>query len=422
MLALRPALRCARAQSIERSLVQPPRIATRGFATTLRRAEELHKTPLYDFHVKNAAKMVPFAGWSMPLSYGEVGQITAHKHVRSSAGLFDVSHMLQHNFAGPTAQSFLLSLCPSSLASLAPFSSTLSVILNETGGIIDDTIITKHSDEEFYVVTNAGRSTEDKEWIGKQLDKWNEEQGAEGQVQWETLDGWGLLALQGPKAKDVVQGMTDKDLSGIKFGQSTFAELDNGQGGKVKCHLARGGYTGEDGFEISIPPAEAVAIGERIARHPDVLLIGLGARDSLRLEAGMCLYGHDLDESVSPVEAGLSWVIGKDRRAEDSTPVFPGKSRILAELVSGPSRRRVGFEITGAPAREGCKVFDSAGTKQIGVITSGIPSPSLGTNIAMGYVENGQHKKGTAVKVEVRKKLREAVVRPMPFVPTKYFK
>ncbi|WWD18007.1 glycine cleavage system T protein [Kwoniella shandongensis] len=417
MLVLRPALRCARApSSLSRLSV------SRGFATTLRRAEELHKTPLYDFHVKNAAKMVPFAGWSMPLSYGEVGQITAHKHVRSSAGLFDVSHMLQHNFTGPTAQSFLLTLCPSSLASLPPFSSTLSVLLNEVGGIIDDTIITKHSDDAFYVVTNAGRAKEDKEFITKQLAKWNAEHKDGEKVKWETLEGWGLLALQGPKAKDVVQGMTDKDLSEIKFGQSAFVELDNGKGDKVKCHLARGGYTGEDGFEISIPPAEAVAIGERIAQHPDVLLIGLGARDSLRLEAGMCLYGHDLDESISPVEAGLSWVIGKDRRAEDATPTFPGKSRILTELAKGPGKRRVGFEVIGAPAREGSKIFDAAGTKQIGVITSGIPSPSLGTNIAMGYIENGQHKKGTEVKVEVRKKLRDAVVRPMPFVPTKYYK
>lgn len=216
--------------------------------------------------------MVPFAGYSMPLSYGETGQsecfimktlihtrshaqltATAHKHVRSDAGLFDVSHMLQHNFTGPTAQEFLLTLCPSSLDSLKPFTSTLSVLLNEQGGIIDDTIITKHSDTFFYVVTNAGRADEDKAHITQKLDEWNA--AHQGQkVKWETLDGWGLLALQGPKAKDVLQRMTDQDLSQVKFGSSVFADIKTTDGQVVKCHIARGGYTGEDGFEVWIVP------------------------------------------------------------------------------------------------------------------------------------------------------------------------
>ncbi|RSH91873.1 Aminomethyltransferase, mitochondrial [Saitozyma podzolica] len=394
------------------------RVLLRGLSTSAARSEELKKTPLYDFHVQHKAKMVPFAGWSMPLSYGEVGQITAHNHVRNAAGLFDVSHMLQHRFTGPSSQSFLESLSPSSLHALTPFSSTLSVLLNESGGIIDDTIITKHSDNDFYVVTNAGRSEEDKAHIGSKLAEWNENHPGK-EVKWETMDGWGLLALQGPKAAEVLQGLTETDLSAVKFGQSAFAEI--GQG-KVTCHVARGGYTGEDGFEVSIPPEHAVELTELLSGHPDVQLIGLGARDSLRLEAGMCLYGHDLDESVSPVEAALTWVIGKDRRAPDAPNPFPGKSRILEEIANGPKRRRVGFEVIGVPAREGCKVFAADGKTEIGVITSGIPSPTLGTNIAMGYVLNGQHKKGTKVQVEVRRKLREAVVKPMPFVPTKYYK
>lgn len=170
--------------------------------------------------------------------------------------------------------------------------------------------------------------------------------------------------------------------------------------------------------QISIPPEHAVSITEQLLSAPEVWPIGLGARDSLRLEAGMCLYGHDLDETISPVEGALSWLIGKDRRVEGS---FPGSSRILAELKDGPKRRRVGFEVPGAPAREGAKVFDAEGN-EIGVITSGIPSPTLGTNIAMGYVKNGMHKKGTKVQIEIRKKLRDATVRPMPFVPTKYYK
>ena len=350
----------------------------------------------------------------------ELTAATAHNHVRTAAGLFDVSHMLQHHFEGPGAQDFLLSLCPSSLDALAPFSSTLSVLLNEAGGIIDDTIITKQADDsKFYVVTNAGRIAEDKALFSTKVEEWNATH-PDKQVKWSTLDGWGLVALQGPKAAEVLQTLTDTDLSKVKFGQSTYAKV--GKDG-VECHIARGGYTGEDGFEISIPPQSAVGITEQITSHPDVLPIGLGARDSLRLEAGMCLYGHDLDESISPVEAGLSWVIGKDRRTLDTPHRFPGQGRILTELAKpGPIRRRVGFVITGSPAREGCVVFDEEGKEQIGVITSGIPSPTLGKNIAMGYIANGSHKKGTPVKIEVRKKLRDAVVSPMPFVPSKYFK
>lgn len=158
---------------------------------------------------------------------------------------------------------------------------------------------------------------------------------------------------------------------------------------------------------------------EEITSQPEVMLIGLGARDSLRLEAGMCLYGHDLDETISPIEGGLTWLVGKDRRTEGA---FPGASRILSEIANGPSRRRVGFAVKGAPAREGSKIFDAEGKEEIGVITSGIPSPTLGHPIAMGYVKNGQHKKGTKVMIEVRKKLREATVTPMPFVPPKYYK
>lgn len=207
---------------------------------------QLLKTPLYEYNVSSGAKMVPFAGYSMPLSYASIGQTTAHNHVRTSAGLFDVSHMLQHHFKGPGAQDFLLSLTPSSLASLKPWSSTLSVILNEEGGIVDDTIITKQGDDDtFYVVTNAGRIQEDKALIAKKLGEWKGDK-----VEWETLDGWGLVALQGPKAAEVLQGLVGGglDLSTIKFGQSAYGSVGKD---KVKCHIARGGYTGEDGFEVS---------------------------------------------------------------------------------------------------------------------------------------------------------------------------
>lgn len=359
--------------------------------------------------------MVPFAGFSMPLSYGDVGQVTAHNHVRTQAGLFDVSHMVQNLFTGPSTLAFLSHLCPSSLSTLPPYTSTLSVLLNHEGGIIDDMMVTKHDDENFYVVTNAGRAKEDGEWIEGRLKEWNEGAGKGKEVKWERLNGWGLIALQGPESSKVLQQHTSFNLNDFYFGQAAYIDIDG-----VKCHVARGGYTGEDGFEISIPPSDAVRLTKLIADTPPVQLIGLGARDSLRLEAGMCLYGHDLDETVSPIEAGLAWLVGKDRRAAGD---FIGASRVLQELKDGPKRRRVGLElIGGAPAREGAEILSADGQSTLGVVTSGIPSPTLSTNIAMGYIASGSHKKGTQVKVRVRKSLRDAVVKPMPFVPAKYFR
>ncbi|CAE6468416.1 unnamed protein product [Rhizoctonia solani] len=376
----------------------------------------LRKTILHDYHVANQAKMVPFAGYSMPLQYGTVGQIASHNHVRQSVGLFDVSHMVQSYISGPSATAFLEYLTPSSLSSLPEFSSTLSVLLNENGGIIDDTIISKHAPDVYYVVTNAGRRERDLAWFQEQIEKWNNEEGkGRGkEVNIEVLENWGLVALQGPKAAEVLQNISSFDFTSLVFGRSAFVDITG-----IRCHVARGGYTGEDGFEISIPPEHTVNIAELISKPP-VQLTGLGARDSLRLEAGMCLYGNDLDETTSPVEAGLSWVIGKSRKEKGG---FIGAETVLKQLKEGVTRRRVGFVIPEAPAREGAKIFavDSPET-QIGVVTSGIPSPTLGTNIAMGYIKHGHHKKGTKVLIDVRKKLRDAEVKGMPFVPTKYWK
>lgn len=376
----------------------------------------LRKTTLYDFHIANEAKMVPFAGYSMPLQYGSVGQVASHNHVRNSVGLFDVGHMVQSFISGPSATAFLEYLTPSSLSSLPSFGSTLSVLLNNDGGIIDDTVICKHADDVYYVVTNAGRRDRDLAWFNEQIEKWNHEdgKGRGREVHIQVLEDWGLIALQGPKSAEVLQTLTSYDVPSLFFGRSAYMDITG-----IQCHVARGGYTGEDGFEISIPPEHTANITKLFATSP-VQLTGLGARDSLRLEAGMCLYGHDLDETTTPVEAGLSWVIGKSRREHGG---FIGSSTVLKQLKEGPPRRRVGFVIPEAPAREGAKVYapDSPET-QIGVITSGIPSPTLGTNIAMGYIKNGYHKKGTKVLVDVRKKLREAEIKSMPFVPTKYWK
>ncbi|KAJ7289279.1 glycine cleavage system T protein [Mycena rebaudengoi] len=387
----------------------PITTSLRGLATS-----ELKKTGLYDFHVSNGAKMVPFAGYSMPLAYGDVGQVASHSHVRSSVGLFDVGHMVQSIFRGSTATGFLEWLTPSSLSSLKPYTSTLSVLLNERGGIIDDTIVTKHAEDAFYVVTNAGRRDRDLEWFSQKLKEWNaSEAGAKGPVEMELLDGWGLLALQGPAAASYLQSLTSYDLKELVFGTSAFIPIEG-----FNLHVARGGYTGEDGFEISIPPSQTVEVAELLSKSP-VQLTGLGARDSLRLEAGMCLYGNDLDEDTSPVEGGLSWVIGKDRK-ENGT--FIGAETVRQHLKDGPPRRRVGLVIDGAPARQGAKIFAPSTKDLLGTVTSGIPSPTLGKNIAMGYVLNGWHKKGTEVEVEVRNKMRKAVLTPMPFVKPKYWR
>ncbi|PFH48645.1 hypothetical protein AMATHDRAFT_64944 [Amanita thiersii Skay4041] len=381
-------------------------------------SEPLRRTGLYDFHVERGAKMVPFAGYSMPLLYGDVGQVASHHHVRTEAGLFDVGHMVQINFRGPTAAAFLEHLTPTIISNLPNYASTLSVLLNPSGGIIDDTMITRHSSDAFYIVTNAGRRDRDLPWFRSQLEEWNSPQGLGGQkgdpVEMEILEDWGLLALQGPKAAAHLQTFTSFDLKQLTFGKSAFVPIEG-----FNLHVARGGYTGEDGFEISIPPTHTVEVATLLTRSP-VQLAGLAARDSLRLEAGMCLYGNDLDETTSPVEAGLSWVVSAERR--DDVNGFIGAQEVLRQIKEGPKRRRIGMVVSGAPARQGAKIFKPGSDEQIGTITSGIPSPTLGKNIAMGYVSVGNHKKNTQLEVEVRGKRQQAVVTPMPFVKPTYYR
>lgn len=390
---------------------RPAILRVRGYAAA---AGELKKTGLYDFHVENGAKMVPFAGYAMPLAYGTVGAVASHNHVRESVGLFDVGHMMQSNFRGATATQFLEWLTPSSLSTLEPYSSTLSVLLNEKGGIIDDTVITKHAQDAFYVVTNAGRRDRDLPWFQQKLEEWNaSERAKDGKVELEVLENWGLLALQGPEAANYLQKFTSYDLKQLTFGKSAFVPIEG-----FNLHVARGGYTGEDGFEISIPPSQTVEVAKLLSQDP-VWLTGLGARDSLRLEAGMCLYGQDLDEDTTPVEAGLSWVIGKDRREKAD---FIGAEGVLKHLKEGPPRRRIGLVVEGAPARQGAKILEPNSGEQLGVVTSGQPSPTLGKNIAMGYIKSGWHQKGKEVAVEVRNKPRQAVLTPLPFYKPRFYR
>lgn len=242
----------------------------------------------------------------MPLSYQTLSQTQSHHHTRSAASLFDVSHMVQHHFEGPGAAGFLQWLTPSSLgSSMADHQSTLSVLLNHNGGILDDLVITKINNEKYYVVTNAGRREGDLAWIAERLQEWNGKEGEGQQVQHTVLENQGLVALQGPQAAEVLAKHTDADLQKLTFGKSVYATV----AGVPDCHIARGGYTGEDGFEISIAPEQTVKVTEALVGTQPTALAGLAARDSLRLEAGMCLYGHDLDESTSPSEGGLTWVV-----------------------------------------------------------------------------------------------------------------
>lgn len=394
-------------------------VSKRFNSTAATTEDGLLKTPFYDLHLELGGTMVPYAGFSMPVLYKAQSHIESHNWVRSKAGLFDVSHMLQHKFSGPGTTEFLEKITPGDLKSLKPFSSTLSVILNKAGGVVDDTIITKHGEDDFYVVTNAGCRDRDLAFIAEQLEEFGK-----GNVERTTIEG-GLLAFQGPEASEVLQKLTNFELSKIKFGNSAFVPLL----GLGEFHVARGGYTGEDGFEISIPDSAA---GNEIARallevQDFVRPIGLAARDSLRLEAGMCLYGHELSEEITPVEAGLTWVIGKNRR--DSTSGFNGADKILAQIADKKLVKEVrrGITVKGPAARENMDVYTSdsndvlTGTK-IGLVTSGSFSPTTKQNIGMAYVPRAYMKVGTDIKVNVRGKLREGKISKLPFIEPNYFR
>ncbi|KAB5580970.1 hypothetical protein GE09DRAFT_1084398 [Coniochaeta sp. 2T2.1] len=389
----------------------------------------LRQTPLHDLHVAHNAKLVPFGGFAMPVQYPSKSIKDSHNFTRTHASIFDVSHMVQRVFSGPGAAAFLQLVTPSDLGAIQVHKSTLSALLKEdgSGGIVDDTIITRLPDNQkgehvFYVVTNAGCREKDDAYFEEQLKKWTGDK-----VQQEQLSSHGLIALQGPKSAEILEQALSPhhpkpDLSELYFGSSVYARLT---AAREPVLISRGGYTGEDGFEISIPDSPlAVTQSLLDIGGSDVDLAGLGARDSLRLEAGMCLYGHDLDETTTPVEAGLAWIIPKSRRGKEAG--YHGAELISQQLTpktkggKGVERRRVGLVVEGAPAREGAEIW--AGDEKVGVVTSGCPSPTLGKNIAMGYVRDGLHKSGTEVEVLVRGKKRKGVVSKMPFVPAQYHK
>lgn len=397
------------------------------------------RTALYDLHLRHGAKMVPFGGYAMPVQYSDLSVGESHAWTRSKASLFDVGHMVQYHIEGPGAEAFLESLTPSGLKDLAPGQNTLSALLRpKTGGIVDDCIVTrldagpKHL---FYVVTNAGCRAKDYEFFCQAAEKWDAAMNPAVHVRNLQYDGeqFGLVALQGPLAPEILKSVMAEtckvDVSKWYFGTVKTITLRLSSGESLPIVATRGGYTGEDGFELSIHPSQTVEVTETLlstAGEDKLRLAGLGARDSLRLEAGMCLYGHDLDDTTTPVEAALAWIIPKHRRTLDG-PGFNGAETIVPQLTprskggTGVERRRVGMFVEGAPAREGAEIVDRDGAV-VGKVTSGCPSPTLKKNIAMGYVKDGMHKPGTELQVVVRGKKRKAVLTKMPFVPAKYWK
>ncbi|XP_077253905.1 glycine cleavage T-protein family [Tasmannia lanceolata] len=398
-------------QSITRRISQsdkkPAKIARRCFATDA----QLKKTALYDFHVANGGKMVPFAGWSMPIQYKD-SIMDSTLNCRENGSLFDVSHMCGLSLKGKDCVSFLEKLVIADVAGLKPGTGTLTVFTNEKGGAIDDSVITKVKDDHIYLVVNAGCRDKDLDHIETHMKAFKSKGGDVG---WHIYDERSLLALQGPLSAPVLQLLTKDDLSKMYFGEFRMLDING-----VHCFLTRTGYTGEDGFEISVPSENTLDLAKAILEKSEgkVRLTGLGARDSLRLEASLCLYGNDMEQHVTPVEAGLTWAIGKRRRAEGG---FLGADVILKQLEVGPSVRRVGFFSSGPPPRSHSEIIDGTG-KGIGEVTSGGFSPCLKKNIAMGYVKAGSHKPGTEVKIVIRGKSYDGVVTKMPFVPTKYYK
>ena len=362
-------------------------------------AEFLGKLPLDAWHRDHGGRMVPFAGYEMPVQYE--GIIAEHLWTRENAGLFDVSHMGQLLIHGRDVEAALETLMPGDFRAAADMKPKYSLLLDDDGGIIDDLMATRRG-EDFYVVVNGATKHGDIAAMHSRLP---------GGVVVDHMKEQALMALQGPRAVDVMETI----VPGV--GELGFMEGGpfNWKGNNL--WLSRSGYTGEDGFEISVPATAAAALADAITGHELAKPIGLGARDSLRLEAGLPLYGHDLDLGTTPVIAGLTFAINKRRRAEGG---FPGSLRILAELQNGPVQKRVGFEVEGRqPVREGALVLDGEGN-EVGRITSGGFSPSLQRPIAMGYVASHLAENGTALKLEQRGKLFDARVVPMPFVPHRY--
>lgn len=372
---------------------------------------DLARTPLYDLHCSLGARMVGFADYAMPVQYPQ-GIISEHLHTRAEAGLFDVSHMGQAILAGPYAARRLERLVPGDIATLAPGQMCYTQLLDAHGHILDDLMVTRLPDEggreRLFLVVNAATKRADFIHIAAELPD----------CALTVLDDRALLALQGPRAAEVLsRHLTSAAAESIMVMPFMSAKSFDWEG--VALNISRSGYTGEDGFEISIPATAAPIFAGKLLDEAEVRPIGLGARDSLRLEAGLCLYGHDIDRTTNPVEAGLLWSISKRRRTEGG---FFGYEQVKRAIDHGPTRRRVGFLLVGkAPAREGADIATLEG-EIIGRLTSGGFAPSLGRPIAMGYADAAYAAPGSQVSLMARGKPLAAKIVPMPFVPHHYFR
>lgn len=369
---------------------------------------QLSRTPLHPLHVERGAKLVDFAGWEMPVQY-PAGVMTEHLHTRSAASLFDVSHMAQilirpHSGDVADAAHALETATPASIAGLEPWRQRYALLTTETGGIGDDIMVANHG-EYFYVVSNASRADHDL-GVFRAIDG----------VDVEHVTDRALLALQGPAAETALARLIPA------VAELTFMDSVQLDWSGTTAWVSRSGYTGEDGFEVSVPAARAVEFAEALLAMDEVELAGLGARDSLRLEAGMPLYGHDLTTETTPARAGLAWAVPKVRRTGGTREGgFPGADVILPELAAGPANTRMGLRPEGrAPIREGAPVFaDETAAEPIGQVTSGGFGPSVGGPVAMATVPAGLAA-GTTVYAEVRGKRLPATITPLPFITPSY--
>lgn len=369
---------------------------------------DLNQTPLYDLHAELGAKMVPFAGYAMPVQY-PMGVMAEHMHCRAKAGLFDVSHMGQVMIDGADFSAVALALetlIPVDILGLADGRQRYGFFTNDAGGIMDDLMLARRGDAVFIVVNAACKSADIAHLQANLTD-----------VSVTQITDRALLALQGPRAETVLSTM-DPKAADMRFMDVADLTLNG-----VDCWVSRSGYTGEDGYEISVPADQAAGLAKALLAHPDVEPIGLGARDSLRLEGGLCLYGHDIATDTTPAQAALTWAIQKVRRAGgDRAGGFPGASVILSEIASEAPRKRVGLRPNGrAPMREGVELFDTEDADTpIGTITSGGFGPTLGGPVAMGYVPLDQTGTGTTVYGELRGKRLPLTVTPLPFIPSNF--
>ena len=359
------------------------------------------KTPLYDFHIAHQAKMVSFAGWSMPIHY-QAGIKSEHLFCRQSAGLFDVSHMAQITLTGTDVDAMLAQITPTEMSVIAPLSLRYSLFLNDTGGVLDDLMITRLEDEVRLVV-NAGRADHDIAFLKDHLLP---------NVKMQVRDDLALLALQGPQAASVLT----KHGANLELLGFMKAQHQNIAG--ISALVMRSGYSGEDGFEISVPQDDVVALAELLRDDDGVKLTGLGARDTLRLEAGLPLWGHELDETINPIEAGLRFAISKQRRIASD---FPGAELIMRDFENGPQRHLVGLMPEGQrPVRDGALLLSDG--EIIGFVSSGGYSPSLSWPIAMGFVSDGHQQIGTSIIAQEGSRQTAMAIAPLPFVPHRYYR